>query len=100
MRIKKDRQGKSVVAYHLLIRGRVQGVGMRAFIQHCALDRKITGWVRNTSEGKVECFAQGSPDALTVFARLVSKGCGVSRIDHVTITSVPSRKDLIDFRIC
>jgi len=99
MRIKKDRQGKSVIAYHLFMMGRVQGVGMRAFVRRCALDHRITGWVRNTPDGNVECFAQGSLDALNAFARLVSKGYGLSRVDHVTISAVPLRKDIIDFHI-
>src|SRR4051794_30918442 len=42
------------------VRGRVQGVGFRAFVEHHALQRGIEGWVRNRRDGSVEAVFAGS----------------------------------------
>ena len=57
-------------AIHLVISGRVQGVGFRAFVAHWAAAGGVRGWVRNRTDGSVECVAIGSAAAL---ADLVSK---------------------------
>jgi acylphosphatase len=44
--------------YH--VRGRVQGVGFRNFVQRCALQIGVDGYTRNLSDGRVEVLAQGS----------------------------------------
>lgn len=43
----------------ILVRGRVQGVGFRAFVVHAAHLHRVTGWVRNLPDGSVEILAQG-----------------------------------------
>jgi acylphosphatase len=47
-----------------LIRGRVQGVGFRRFVQREAVELCLNGWVRNLDAGRVEAFAQGAAGAL------------------------------------
>jgi acylphosphatase len=47
-----------------LIRGRVQGVGFRRFVQREAAELCLHGWVRNLDDGRVEAFAQGAAEAL------------------------------------
>jgi acylphosphatase len=57
---------------HVLIRGRVHGVGFRAWTQHEAERRGLEGWVRNRRDGSVEALAQGNDAAvaaLTAWAR-------------------------------
>ena len=50
------------IAKHILFSGQVQGVGFR-FTAHSVAQRyELTGFVRNTSDGKVELFLQGSED--------------------------------------
>ena len=44
---------------HLVIRGRVQGVGFRYFVARRAEALGISGWVRNRSDGAVEVEAEG-----------------------------------------
>ena len=57
------------VTRHVLIRGRVQGVGFRAFVEYAALDQGLEGWVRNRRDGSVEAVFTG-PAA--VVARMVN----------------------------
>jgi acylphosphatase len=60
------------VTRHLLITGRVQGVGFRFYMQRKARELGINGWVRNRRDGSVEAVVQGSPDSvetMTAWAR-------------------------------
>ena len=45
---------------HVIVHGRVQGVGFRAFVEHEALRRGLEGWVRNRRDGSVEAVFAGS----------------------------------------
>ena len=44
---------------HVVVRGRVQGVGFRAFVEHHALQRGLEGWVRNRRDDTVEAVFAG-----------------------------------------
>jgi acylphosphatase len=52
------------VIRHVLISGRVQGVGFRAFVEHCALRHGLEGWVRNRRDGSVEAVFAGPRPAV------------------------------------
>ena len=45
--------------FHILYQGRVQGVGFRYTVRRIADTFKLTGWVRNLEDGRVEILAQG-----------------------------------------
>jgi acylphosphatase len=47
----------------VVIRGRVQGVGFRAWTEYTALQRGLQGWVRNCRDGSVEAMVVGAADA-------------------------------------
>jgi len=51
----------------IVIGGRVQGVGFRYFARHKAEEFNITGWVKNTPEGKVEIEAIGELQNPNIF---------------------------------
>ena len=50
-------------ARHLIVTGRVQGVGFRPFVNRLADQLNLTGWVRNQA-GQVEIWLEGHPTAL------------------------------------
>lgn len=56
------------------VRGRVQGVGFRYFVQHGANTLGLTGYVRNLDDGGVEVYASGSAGQLSDLAGLLWKG--------------------------
>jgi acylphosphatase len=63
------------VALHAIIRGRVQGVGFREFVQRRALSQGLTGYVRNLSDGRsVEVVAEGRRDLLERLVERLSEG--------------------------
>ena len=49
----------SVAIRHVTMRGRVQGVGYRAFVEDEAHRRRLRGWVRNRRDGSVEAVFSG-----------------------------------------
>ena len=49
---------------HILIKGRVQGVGFRYWLQHEAETRGVSGWARNRRDGSVEAVMSGEPEAI------------------------------------
>jgi acylphosphatase len=68
---------------HYLVKGRVQGVGFRWFVQREASEIGLKGWVRNTVEGHVEVVAAGSPEDLAELKEALRKGSRGSRVDAV-----------------
>jgi acylphosphatase len=49
-------------AVHVIVEGRVQGVGYRAFVEREAKARGLRGWVRNRSDGSVEAVFAGEEE--------------------------------------
>lgn len=68
---------------HFLIKGRVQGVGFRWFVQREAAEIGLRGWVRNTTNGDVEVMAAGEPEQLKDLVLALGKGSRGSRVDEV-----------------
>jgi acylphosphatase len=59
---------------HWLIRGRVQGVGFRAYVRRAALRHGVGGDVRNLPDGRVELRAAASTSTLEPFLDAVRRG--------------------------
>jgi acylphosphatase len=68
---------------HFLIRGRVQGVGFRWFVQREASELELRGWVRNTEDGDLEVVAAGDPEDLNELRSSLRRGPRGARVDHV-----------------
>jgi acylphosphatase len=62
------------VAKRYLVRGRVQGVGFRYFVQRVARQLGLTGYTRNLDDGQVEVYAVGPPEKLSELAGFLWKG--------------------------
>ena len=56
------------------VRGRVQGVGFRYFVEHWAKPLGVQGWVRNMDDGSVEVYAVGTPEQLSDLAGRLRQG--------------------------
>jgi acylphosphatase len=70
---------------HFLVKGRVQGVGFRWFVQREAAEIGLCGWVRNTDDGHVEVLAAGSPEQMQELVLALHRGTRGSRVDKVEV---------------
>ena len=77
----------------LLASGTVQGVFFRASVVERAGDLAVTGWVRNTADGRVELEAQGSPEAVEAFVAFCRAGPGEARVTDLRVEDVPAVRD-------
>jgi acylphosphatase len=68
----------------LIIEGRVQGVGYRAWAERQASRLRLDGWVRNRSDGSVELVAHGAEEALAALEQLCRRGPPAASVTHVT----------------
>ena len=68
---------------HVVIRGRVQGVGYRAWTEYTALERGLSGWVRNRRDGSVEAVFSGPAEAVADMVDSCRRGPRGARIDAV-----------------
>ena len=70
------------VRIHVWVKGRVQAVGFRAFVQQNALQIGVTGWVRNVGYSTVEAVAEGPKEKIDAFLQAVKRGPVSSRVDE------------------
>jgi acylphosphatase len=66
---------------HVTIRGRVQGVGYRYFVEQAARSRDLEGWVRNRRDGSVEAVFAGRAEAVTAIIGACRRGPSSARVD-------------------
>jgi len=84
---------------HVIVEGRVQGVGFRYFVQHEALKRQLTGWVKNNDDGTVEMEAQGHESAVQLFLDTIEAGTMFAKVSRMYIEQRDVRPDEKQFRI-
>jgi len=83
----------------LTIKGRVQGVGFRWFVQREAGRLGVNGYVKNLSSGDVETEAEGERERLEEFVRHVEKGPPFSRVQEVITEWKESHKKYNSFQV-
>ena len=69
---------------HCFVSGKVQGVWFRVATQDKAKDLKLTGWVRNTADGRVEVTAFGEKDALDLLFTWLHEGPELANVTDVS----------------
>ena len=83
----------------IIVEGRVQGVGFRAFVAREAERRAVGGFVRNRADGNVECVAQGHPDAIAALCDACGRGPLGSHVARVDIRDAESIEQYAAFKI-
>jgi acylphosphatase len=90
---------KAIEAKRYVVRGRVQGVGFRWFVEREAHMLGIAGWVRNNHDGSVEVLAQGTRDQLSGLHGRLRQGPRAARVDAVEVSDATPAHGLSSFRI-
>ena len=88
-----------MVAKRYIVRGRVQGVGFRWFVDHEARQLGLAGWVRNNFDGTVEALAIGTEQQLAALKARLEKGPRAARVDEVEEIAAEPVAGLNTFRI-
>ena len=70
---------------HLVISGKVQGVGFRYWLQSIAVRKNIFGWVKNKISGDVEVLIVGNEKEIEDLIKLCKKGSPSSKVDYVKV---------------
>jgi acylphosphatase len=89
----------SVTARRFIVRGRVQGVGFRWFVEREAHTLGIAGWVRNNADSSVEVLAQGTKEQLAGLRSRLREGPRAARVDDVEEFETKPNSELSTFRI-
>jgi acylphosphatase len=74
------------VIRHVMVRGRVQGVGYRAWTEDKAILLGLDGWVRNRRDGSVEAVFAGAADIVAQMIGECRRGPSSSRVDAVDVS--------------
>jgi acylphosphatase len=90
---------KAVEARRFVVRGRVQGVGFRWFVEREAHILGIAGWVRNNPDGGVEVLAQGTRDQLSGLHSRLRESPRAARVDAVEESEARPARNITSFRI-
>lgn len=85
-----------MVRSHVLFSGTVQGVGFRYTTQRFARELKITGWVKNLSDGRVEMMAEGPRERLENLIYKLDKYYE-GKITHKDLDWLDARNQFQDF---
>jgi acylphosphatase len=81
---------------HVTIRGRVQGVGYRAWVEHIATELGLDGWVRNRRDGSVEAVFAGPAEIVAQMVERCRRGPGSARVD--TVDAQEASADMLNLR--
>ena len=84
-----------MITKHLIISGRVQGVGYRNYMAHKARQFQISGWVRNRSDGSVEAVIQGTPENVEALIVRARRGPAKASVTGITVSEASG--DFTDF---
>jgi acylphosphatase len=84
---------------HAVIRGNVQGVGFRYYIQRKARQLGLRGWVRNNDDGTVELVAEGDKPELEQLQMAAEEGPRLARVQRVETQWSSATGGLSDFEL-
>jgi acylphosphatase len=74
-----------ILRIHIWVKGRVQGVGFRAFAQQAGVQLGLTGWVRNVGYDTVETIAEGKREKLEKFTEAMKNGPRAGNVDEAKV---------------
>lgn len=85
--------------YHLLVKGRVQGVGYRVSTAEKARQLGLVGWVRNLADGRVEICIEADAEQLQQMMDWARQGPRFAEVTHIDLSENDAISGFIDFDI-
>ena len=80
-----------IQAKHIIVHGRVQGVGFRYFVREAGMKRGLKGDTRNCPDGTVEIIVEGGAVEIGDFLKDVERGPALSRVKHMDVADISAR---------
>lgn len=77
------------VCLHLIVRGRVQGVWYRRFVQEQARSNRVGGWVRNCADGSVEALLCGDERSVRHVEAWLAQGPELAKVTEIAVQQQP-----------
>ena len=89
----------SEVGVHLIVEGRVQGVGFRYFSQRLGIENNLAGYVRNLPDGNVEIEAEGESQNINNFINSIRNDHPYARVLNIQQIEIPFTGKYKSFQI-
>ena len=86
------------VTKHVIVHGRVQGVGFREYLRREAERLGVTGWVRNRHDGTVEAMVHGWPEDVATVLDWVRRGPPGARVAATDVSEASGEFDTFEHR--
>jgi acylphosphatase len=83
-----------MIERHLIVTGRVQGVGYRDAMRDEAARLGVAGWVRNRRDGTVEALLQGSAPAVEALIQWARRGPPLAHVAKVLVQAGDAQPEL------
>ncbi len=87
-----------IVRKHIYFSGRVQGVGFRYRARYAADARRLTGWVKNLWDDRVEMEVQGDPEDISLLIAELCRGQFIS-ITDIEEEEIPANPRESSFKV-
>ena len=87
------------VRARIIVAGRVQGVGYRAFCVRVATQRRLSGGVKNLEDGRVELEVEGRRDLILALIEELKIGPPAARVGRVDVEWAAATGRFEDFRV-
>ena len=78
-------QSEKIIARHVRVSGRVQGVFFRAWAQGHARELGVSGWIRNCADGSVEAHLSGEQEAVERLIERLRHGPSNARVEELIV---------------
>lgn len=85
--------------WELIVHGRVQGVGFRWHVLHCAKKHSVLGYVKNQPDGTVLVLAQANEDVLQLFTEEIQITSSRAVVQRVAVAKMDTTKSYNEFEI-
>jgi acylphosphatase len=80
-----EQQSDTMIARHVHVTGRVQGVWFRAWTREQARAKGVSGWVRNLPDGSVEGVLAGPEEAVQAVIAVLHDGPPAAKVADVRV---------------
>lgn len=84
---------------HIWVKGRVQAVGFRAYVEHSARRLGLTGWTRNVGYDTVETLAEGDRKSLEALIKMIKQGPPGSHVEDARLEWESPTREFTDFMV-